>query len=100
CYDCGALPEELVHLQEGKHKYAELELFGSNLILCDFCQVDFDSYSPGYFRRTGKPRFSSQMRFVRDVEKPSLSNDKYCPNCHRRLVFLRFLAHALSTPEV
>ena len=97
CYDCGALPPELEHLKEGRHKYSELELFGATLVLCDFCQVDFDSYDPSYFGRTGGQRFSRQMHVLRDVTQPAMSKDKYCPNCNRRLAFLRFLAHALET---
>jgi len=94
------LPVELEHLKDGKHKYAELELFGATLVLCDFCQADFDSYAPSYFRRTGRPRFSKQMHVLRDVTEPAMSKDKYCPNCNRRLAFLRFLGHALETADV
>lgn len=98
CYDCGALPVELEHFNEGKHKYAELELFGTTLVLCDFCQVDFDSYKPSYFRRTGRPRFSSQMHVLREVTEPAMSKDKYCPNCKRRLPINALFRH--YPPEV
>jgi hypothetical protein len=99
CYDCGALPEELEHFKEGKHTYAELKLFGATIVLCDFCQADFDSYAPSYFRRTGRPRFSRQMSILDEVTQPTISKDKYCPNCHRRLAFFRFLARALETAD-
>jgi hypothetical protein len=45
CWDCGALPIELSHLAEGRHKYAEFLIFDTAIILCDFCQVDFGSYA-------------------------------------------------------
>src|SRR5688572_17248489 len=54
CMDCGHVPQELEHLREGQHTYAEYRIFGPlSLVLCDFCQVDFDSYDPAYF---GLPR--------------------------------------------
>jgi hypothetical protein len=91
CYDCGAVPEELTHFVDGKHKYFEVRLFGSKVVLCDFCQVDFDAYSPEYFHRSSG-RFFSQMIVDAELREPVLTKDKYCPQCGRRLAFLRFLA--------
>ena len=84
---------ELEHLRSGKHTYAEYLLFGSTIVLCDFCRVDFDSYAPSYFGRRAVPRYSQQMQFSKDVEAETVW-DKFCPSCERRLAFLRFLAHA------
>jgi hypothetical protein len=51
CYDCGAVPEELEHLAQGRHTYAEVRVFGAQIVLCNFCHVDFHSYKPAYFGR-------------------------------------------------
>jgi hypothetical protein len=99
CYDCGALLNELEHLREGRHTYSQVKLFGDNIVLCNFCKADFDSYSPSYFHRSGRLRFSQQMSTVSEITQPTISRDKYCPTCHRRLAFLRWLAHALETAD-
>ncbi|WP_321470532.1 hypothetical protein [uncultured Paludibaculum sp.] len=92
CWDCGADPIELVHLAEGRHKYAEFLVFDTAIILCDFCRVDFGSYTPGYFGQSHRVHPGKGMTFVRDVLNAQASKDKYCRNCQRRLAFLRFLA--------
>ena len=96
CDECGADPEELEHFRQGKHTYQRFEIFdGLELNLCDFCMVDFGSRDPSYF---GLPRSSrigfERMRFVSDVRNPSIGKDKYCPDCGRRLAFLKFVAEA------
>ena len=96
CMDCGHDPEELRHFAEGKHTYAEYRIFGPlSLVLCDFCQVDFDSYDPTYFGlATGTPIGFALMSFVRDIVPPPHTFDKVCPECHRRLSFLHFVSVA------
>jgi hypothetical protein len=94
CYDCGHIPAELEHLAERRHSYAEFSVFGINIVLCDFCQVDFSSYDPAYFGRAHRTRLGREMVFACDVLNPSPAKDKYCANCGRRLAFLRFLAQA------
>ena len=96
CDDCGAVPEEIEHFRQGKHTYQRIEVLpGLELNLCDFCMLDFGSYDPTYF---GLPRGArvgfERMRVVRDVVNPSAGKDKYCPECRRRLTFLRFASEA------
>ena len=95
CYDCGHAPEELVHLAEGRHTYDEIETLGARAVLCEFCQSDFSSYDPTYFglprsARLGRP----YMQLVRTLRDPHAGTDKFCPQCRRRLAFLRFVAQA------
>lgn len=99
CMDCGHLPEELEHLQEGKHTYDELEIVaGLRLVLCDLCQVDFGSYDPAYFGLPSKHRLTFQnMRAIRNVQNPSVGKDLYCQNCGKRLAFLKFVAAVRDT---
>jgi hypothetical protein len=90
--DCGAGATEREHFS--KHTYAEYEIFpGLNLVLCDFCDVDFGSYKPEYFGLRGRAPDVSKMQFVRDITQPQLVQDKVCPSCERRLPFLRFLVN-------
>jgi len=57
CEECGGDPDELRHFRGGEHSYAEYEVFpGLNLILCDFCDVDFGSYNPTSFGLVPKSR--------------------------------------------
>lgn len=97
CYDCGTVAEELEHLVQGRHTYAEVRIFGVDIILCDFCQVDFSSYDPTFFGRPRDVRPGADMVFVRDVLNPVKAKDKWCPNCRRRLAFLRFLEKVRAT---
>ena len=99
CMDCGWDPQELEHFTAGKHSYAELEvLFGERLVLCDFCQVDFASYDPTFVGLdAGACIGLKDMRFVRDIDGPSLGKDKFCPSCHHRLAFLEFVARVRET---
>ena len=92
CMDCGVCPEELEHLTQGKHTYAEFEIvFGLILTLCDFCQVDFGSYGPQTWGFPDNRRIGYEdMIFKRDVE-PVISKTKFCPNCGYGLDFLIFL---------
>jgi hypothetical protein len=96
CDECGWRPNEIEHFHEGKHTYQEYEVFrGLFLTLCDFCFVDFASYKPAFF---GLPREAKlgpgKMTLIRRIMQPSLEQDKFCPNCERRLSFLRFVQRA------
>jgi hypothetical protein len=96
CMDCGHRPEEIEHTLAGRHTYAEMRIFDDlSLVLCDFCQVDFGSYYSTYFGAPVGTRIGYQkMQFVRDVEDQFIKPDKYCPECDRRLPFLKFLKKA------
>src|SRR5215472_3864987 len=92
CWDCGGDPAERVHLADGRHHYAEFSVFNESIVLCDFCRVDFCSYEPTYFGQSAASRPGRELVLIRDVLFPQPTKDKYCPNCGRRLAFLRFLA--------
>jgi hypothetical protein len=96
CMECGHDPEELRHFAEGKHTYAEYRIFGPlALVLCNFCQVDFDSCDPAYFGLPGTARIGfARMQFLRDVVPPPHTFDKVCPECDHRLSYLQFVAAA------
>ena len=96
CDDCGADPTELDHFRLDEHTYQRLEvLAGLELDLCNFCMVDFGSYDPTYFGLAPGTRIGfERMRLVRDISAPAIGKDKYCPDCRRRLAFLKFVAAA------
>lgn len=106
CMDCGAVPHEIDHALSGRHTYAEFRVFGDlTLVLCDFHQVDFGSYDPTYFGLPKNARIGFQkMQFVRSIDDIQITKDKYCPECKRRLAFLKFLEQARqlnsSTPLI
>ena len=98
CFDCGDDPRELEELANGTHTYAEVLAFGVPIVLCDFCDADFSSYDPAYFNRaSGTTLGLREFVFIRQVADPAPAKDKYCPTCHRRLAFLRFLAAVRAT---
>jgi hypothetical protein len=101
CDDCGWDPKEIQDLTEKKHVYKTYEVYkGLRLTLCNFCDVDFGSYKPVYFgfkngRRIGFQNFN----FVRQIGNPEIVKDKFCPECSKRLTFLRFLAAVRDSNE-
>ena len=93
CFDCGAVPEELDRLAQGKHTYTEVLAFAVPLVVCDFCLVDFSSYDPAFFNRPPRTKLGlGEFVEVRAIPNPSRAKDTFCPGCRRRLAFLRFLA--------
>ena len=94
CWDCGHDSAELDHLASDAHTYAEFEVFGSRIVLCNFCMVDFSSYNGERFGlRQGKTigLGTSEFRELRTVEETGVSKDKVCPACNRRLKFLNWV---------
>lgn len=93
CDDCGCYPQETDHFKAGIHTYKIYEVYrGLRLTLCNFCEVDFGSYKSEYLglpngKRIGFEDFS----YVKDLENPQITKDKYCPECEKRLRFLQFL---------
>ena len=92
CYECGHETRELDEYRQGYHKYNLFSIWDEELVLCDFCDADFDSYYPEYFGLKKDVHIEYPLKFVSEVEKPALSIDLYCPTCKHRLVFLEFIA--------
>jgi hypothetical protein len=101
CAECGHLAEEIEHALAGKHTYSEMRIFGDlSIVVCNFCQVDFDSFLPEYFALTPKAKFGfAEMQFVRGVDV-FIGKDKFCSECHQRLAFLKFVAAAREIHEI
>lgn len=93
CFDCGALPNERGHLEQRKHTYSEFSAFGIPIILCNFCAVDFSSYDPAYFNLPPRTKLGlgDSLLPIQQIEHATMQKDKFCPQCHRRLAFLRFV---------
>jgi hypothetical protein len=92
CMDCGA--SELGLQERLTATYTEYEVyFKHRLVLCNFCEVDFGSYKPEYFGFPGNKRVGLQdFNFIRQVTDKSLQVDKFCPECEKRLAFLKFVS--------
>lgn len=103
CDDCGWQPNEIQDLKEMKHVYKTYEIYnGLRLTLCNFCDVDFGSYKPEYFGFKNGQRIGFQnFNFIRQLDNPEIVKDKFCPECSKRLKFLRFLSdiRALNASE-
>ncbi|MCG8710475.1 hypothetical protein JHU04_003768 [Brenneria sp. 4F2] len=90
CFDCGHAKGELKECKRGEHEYNVWRLWGQELVLCDFCDADFDSYFPDYWGLSSKRIASYPLQWVRKVERPRIAEDLYCPACRHRLAFLLF----------
>lgn len=92
CYDCGHSKNEIEDMKKGAHDYYQYKIFGEDIVLCDFCDSDFNSYVPGYFglseRYTKDYPFGDTRTKIKYLET---QKDYYCENCQHRLAFLNFL---------
>ncbi|PWF24917.1 hypothetical protein [Corticimicrobacter populi] len=97
CFDCGHAPGEIKEFKRGEHTYNVWELWGHELVLCDFCDADFDSYHNAYW---GLPPHAQAHNFplnrVRELARPRLAEDLYCDTCKHRLAFILLRQHALQ----
>src|SRR6187455_2343195 len=94
CMACGHRKEELQHLQEGRHTYAEYCIFWPlSLVLCDYCQEHFASFNPVWFGPPGTADIDSdRMSLLRGVTPPSPpSFDWVCERCDGVREFLQFV---------
>ena len=73
-----------------------MRIFGDlTAVLCNFCQVDFDSFHPEYFGLPQNAKIGyEKMQLVREWNDVFIGNDKYCAQCNLRLAFLKFVASA------
>ncbi|MEO0660396.1 MAG: hypothetical protein AAFZ87_02560, partial [Planctomycetota bacterium] len=97
CHDCGHDPSELDDLEAGVHTYARCRVFGLEIVVCNFCMVDFGSYEPTTFGPGGAPGpygYGRGLVDVAPVRDPGVEWDWVCESCERRLAFLRFLDDA------
>jgi hypothetical protein len=95
--DCGARPDELEHFARGRHTFAEWQIFpelSDRLVLCDFCEVDFQSYYPEYFGLGPKLEPGRNRQFIRSRRDVEPVDDWVCPECMRRKGFVDFVARA------
>jgi len=96
CFDCGHAPTEIEHFVQQQHEYHVFEVWGREIVLCDFCDADFGSYFPDYW---GMPEGSLPdypLQLIRKLDNPAIERDLYCANCKHRLAFLFFRQHALA----
>lgn len=94
CWDCGHKPVELPHLRDQKHDYSRFRVFGHEIILCDFCMLDFSSYHPDYFGLRGNRRIGLGTRGFDELDRvknPAPEKDLVCLSCGHRLKFLNWL---------
>lgn len=91
CYDCGHEPKELDDLASGGHDYYLVKIYGQEIVLCDFCEADFDSYDPDFLGLPEECANNYPSERISKVDNPLPGEDSYCPECGCRLAFLTFL---------
>ncbi len=96
CFDCGHAQQEIEHLSQGEHDYHVFEIWGCEIVLCDFCDADFGSYLPRYWGLPEGPLPDYPLRLIRKLQSPKVSQDAYCASCKHRLAFLSFRQQALA----
>ncbi|AMU96973.1 hypothetical protein TP47_03775 [Xanthomonas citri pv. aurantifolii] len=96
CFDCGHVPGELDECIHGEHEYHAFEIWGQEIVLCDFCDADFGSYFPDYWGLPAGPLPDYPLHLVRKAERPGIGRDLYCANCNHRLEFLLFRSRVVA----
>jgi hypothetical protein len=91
CHDCGGAPSEIGECERGEHEYHVFELWGHEVVLCDFCDADFGSYYPEFWGLPAGADPDYPLTLLRKVDAPTISIDLYCSSCKHRLVFLQLL---------
>ncbi len=99
CDDCGWLPEELEHFQNQEHTYGEFEVYGTKLVLCNFCEVDFSSDDPKYWGLPPRSRVgygSEGFRKLSEIpsSKLAISKSFFCQHCRLRLTMIEAVMKA------
>jgi hypothetical protein len=91
CYDCGHDETEIDEFKNHEHEYHLFTIFDEKIILCDFCDADFDSYDPEYLGLPEGSPMDYPMTLIEKIEDPKMEKDFFCPDCKHRLKFLDFL---------
>jgi len=102
CYDCGHEKNEIEKLKKRnrapkkkkKLEYYKYEIFGQEIVLCEFCYYDFDSYDPFYLGLQEDIPLHTFKHRLEIIENPKEEKDYYCEKCQKRLKFLNFLKNA------
>src|SRR5262245_23508381 len=93
CARCGWDKNEIAHFGVGKHIYSEFEVYGTELVLCNFCDVDLSSEDSEYWGFSPKKRLgygSPEFRKLRDIPIEDLRINKglFCPACGQTKKYL------------
>lgn len=94
CHDCGAnSPGELEDMEAGKTTFATYNVYkGLRLTLCNNCVVNTANYPADHFGFNEDKKIGpNDLQVVHEIGQPRRQKDKFCPECHRRLSYLRFL---------
>jgi hypothetical protein len=96
CFDCGHAPHELEEHVRGAHQYYVFSLWGREIVLCDFCAADFDSYSPDYWGLTDEVVNGYPLKLQRKLDNSGVERDAFCSSCGHRVAFLLLRAYAMT----
>ncbi len=75
CYDCGHDPLALAELARGEYEYLRVLIFGQEIVLCGFCDADFDSYHADYLGAPEESENNYPMKLIAKVGNPCAEED-------------------------
>ena len=93
CVICGGWPESLKRFSP-EAVFNEWRLpSGQVLTLCHACELEEFMVPGGWAVRLGIDRGPAinALQFVRELAKPLVAKDKFCPQCNLRFAFLEVL---------
>ncbi|MEN8134726.1 MAG: hypothetical protein ABFS18_04215 [Thermodesulfobacteriota bacterium] len=101
CQECGALEESKDVLRQDiaenyAHDSIEYNLYkifdNVEVVLCDKCALDIGSYDPEVFGLNKHQKIGfSDLQFLKKIDKPEITKDKYCSDCNQRKAFIDFI---------
>ena len=104
CIECGALEDEVKPLKQDikegfihdSNTFNEYRIFEKfEIILCGYCAIDIGSFDPEYFGLPKNKKLGYEnLQFLKELKKPTIGKDKYCPECKQRLSFINFVLSA------
>jgi len=101
CIECGALEDEVKSLKQDiiegfihdSNTFQEYRIFDKfEINLCNYCAIDIGSFDHEYFGLSKNKKLGYEnLQFLKDINKPAIGKDKYCPECKQRLSFINFV---------
>jgi hypothetical protein len=92
CWVCGGEPVEVESARSGEHHYALLRIGERQVLLCSFCQEDFGSDEPTWWRADMRAQPGCEkLEYLHAVDQQSTVRDKFCDQCGKRLAYLKFM---------
>jgi len=80
CYNCGHESIEIKNFKVYKNEYFLSKIYEEEIILCDFCVADFESYQADYFGVKNKSQVATVVNPIKKILNAEIKKDYYCKN--------------------